>query len=398
MKKKTIFIISQKLNGGGAERVASNLSQELSENDNYKVYLVLFDGSNQTYPSGAEIIDMRLKPQNGLIGKGILFLRRIISLRSLKKKYKPDISISLLTSPNIINVLSKVNDKIVISLRCYLSADSIRSKLKRKMINFTCKHADITVSLSELVKYDLIDNFGAPSDKVKTIYNTCDAKKLIELSDQEGVEIPDYRYVVTMGRLMRQKGQWHLIKAFKMIHDSMPDLHLVILGEGELEDGLLKLIESLGMENYVHLFGYIKSPHNIIKNSEAFVFTSLFEGLGNVLLEAMACGVPVVSADCPAGPREILSGDSDKESLMKQIKSVEFAEYGILTPPFPSDEIPNFDSIDITDEEHIFAEAVITLLKNQKMIDLYRQKSLERIKLFSKESIMYQWNQLIENL
>lgn len=397
MKKKTIFIISQKLNGGGAERVASNLSQELSENDNYKVYLVLFDGSNQTYPSGAEIIDMRLKPQSGLIGKGILFLRRIISLKSLKKKYKPDISISLLTSPNIINVLSRVNDKIVVSIRNHLSK-SETGRLQKKIINFTCKHADITVSLSELVKYDLIDNFGAPSDKVKTIYNTCDAKKLIELSDQEGVEIPGYRYVVTMGRLMRQKGQWHLIKAFKMIHKEMPDLHLVILGEGELENGLLKLAEGLNIGNYVHLFGYVKNPHNIIRNSEAFLFTSLFEGLGNVILEAMACGVPVVSADCQAGPREILSEDKDKESLSKKINEAEFAEYGILTPAFPSDEDPNFECVEITNEERIFAQTVITLLENYDITDHYRRKSLERIKVFSKESIMAQWNELIEKL
>lgn len=397
MKKKTIFIISQKLNGGGAERVASNLSQELSENDNYKVYLVLFDGSNQTYPSGAEIIDMQLKPQNGFVKKAILLLRRIITLRSLKKKYRPDISISLLTSPNIINVLSKINDKVVVSVRNYMSK-SEGSGLQRKIVEFTCKRADMTVSLSELVRYDLMDNFGVKEDKVQTIYNTCDAKKLIALSDQEGLDHPNYRYVVTMGRLMRQKGQWHLIKAFKMIHDSMPDLHLVILGEGELENGLLKLAESLDIKNYVHFFGYVKNPHNIIRHSEAFLFTSLFEGLGNVILEAMACGVPVVSADCQAGPREILSEDKDKESLSQKINEAEFAEYGILTPAFPSDEDPNFECVEITNEERIFAQAVITLLENYDITDHYRRKSLERIKVFSKESIMAQWNELIEKL
>lgn len=395
--KKNIFIISQKLTGGGAERVASNLSQELVKNPEYNVYLVLFDGQNQSYPSGAEIIDMKLGPQKSIFGKSAVLFRRICKLRKLKKQYNADVSISLLSSPNFINVLSKCNDAVIVSIRNLISR-SAESSTEKKIVSYSSKKADMTVSLSELVRLDMIENFGTPEDKIVTIYNTVDADKLIKLSEESKVKIPDYPYVVTMGRMMRQKGQWHLINAFRRVHEVCPDLHLVILGEGELESGLKRLTHKQGLDDVVNFMGFVKNPHRIISGAKAFVFSSLFEGLGNVLLEGMACGVPVISTDCAAGPREILSKCTSKADLKKVADGVEYAEYGILTTPFNADDRPCFDVCKELKPERDLAEAIINIYSDSKSASHYRQMSSERIKFFSAKTIMSQWEKLIDKL
>ncbi len=392
---KKIFIISQKLTGGGAERVASNLSYELTQNQYYKVYLVLFDGQNSTYPSGAEIIDMGLGPQSNAIGKISIFFRRVMKLRKLKKQYRPDVSISLLSAPNLINVLSKYGDKVIVSIRNFISR-SANSTIEKYFVRYSSKKADITVCLSKLVELDMIDNFGAPEDRIVTIYNTVDADRLMKLSAEPEYRVPKQPYVVTMGRLMRQKGQWHLINAFKRVHEICPELRLVILGEGELEDGLKKLAKDCGIESTVEFMGFVKNPHRIIKGAEAFVFSSLFEGLGNVLLEALACKVPVVSTDCAAGPREILSLCETKADLNKVTNGVEFAEYGILTMPFNVDDEPFFKSQELTKAERYLAEAIIRIYSNKTIAANYRAKSTERIAFFSKEKIIAEWKKVID--
>lgn len=394
---KKIFIISQSLNTGGAERVASNLSLELSKNLNYKVYLVLFDGNNQTYPAGCEVIDMQLPPKNNKLLKIINFFKRIKKLKKLKKQYEVDVSISLLNSPNIINVLSKYKDKTIVSVRNLM----IKSKLGlfgKLSLKYSSKKADKVVSLSELVKIDLVNNYNIKEDKIITIYNSCDKEKLLENSKKDDVKIPKYEYVVNVGRLSNQKGQWHLIKAFKLIHKEFPNLKLVILGEGSYRKRLEQLICDLNLEDSIYLYGYVKSPHIIIQNAKLFLFTSLYEGLGNVLLEAIACETPVISVDCPAGPKEILKKITNFKELNIPVKDIEYSDYGILTPPFDSNIDYEGANKELNQEEILFASAVIEVLKNSELIDKYKKICKKRIKDFSVEIINNQWINLIDSL
>lgn len=395
--KKVVFIISQSLSGGGAERVASNLSLEFAKNPDYKTYLVLFDGNGQAYPNGVDIINLNLGPCSGAINKIAVFFRRIIRIHSLKKKYNVDISISLLSIPNLVNVLSRAKDSTIVSVRNLISK-SARSKFEKLCVRFSSKRADKTVALSELVRIDLIDNFNIPANKVVTIYNTCDAGELLRLTESSNVDVPAFPYIVTMGRLMRQKGQWHLINAFKRIHQQNNSLHLVILGKGELEISLKKLAQECGISEYVHFLGYVVNPHLIIKNAQIFVFPSLFEGLGNVLLEAMACGVPVISMDCQAGPKEIISKQNKKEELTKTVAETTYSDYGVLIPPFDAGDEPFDTSRDLSQEEIYLADAVLELSKNHEKLDFYKQQSGRRIKDFSPCSIMNQWYQLLNEI
>lgn len=393
--RKTVFIVSQSLGGGGAERMASNLSLEFAKKADFETYLVLFDGSNQTYPGGVQIIDMHLGPCSGKINKIKTFFKRIVALRTLKKRYKVSVCISLLSIPNLVNILSRVDEYTIVSVRNLISK-SARSKFEKFIVKYCSRKADKTVSLSELVKLDLVDNFSIPENKIITIYNPCDANKLLELSQDSQCSIPSYPYVVTMGRLMRQKGQWHLINAFKRVHEKNPDLHLVILGQGELKESLERLVDDCGLRGFVHLLGYVVSPHLIVKSAKAFIFPSLFEGLGNVLLEAMACEVPVISMDCPAGPKEVLSNVTNSNQLKTFVEDICYAEYGVLVPPFNASDMPFEQSRDLSSQEYLLADAILSISGDNGLNQHYRKQSALRASNFSPEKIMKQWYSLFE--
>lgn len=387
---KNIAIIITKLNGGGAERCASNLSIELSKK--YDVKLIVFDASNITYPHGGELINLNVCNSNGMISKFINVIKRVKKVRMIKKKYNIDCTISLLDGPNIVNVLSACGDKTIVSVRNMLSHEPM-STFRKNLVKYTSVHSDVTVSLSEMVKYDLVNYFNIPKEKIITIYNHCDAQLLRNLCEDNPVEINlDSNKVnfVTMGRLDKQKGQWHLIRAFQNVVKTIPNAHLYIMGEGELEQQLKNLISELHLEDSITMTGYIKNPHGIYKHCEAFLFPSLFEGLGNVLLEALAFNMPIISSDCDAGPREILAPNTN---LLTKASNMELAEYGVLVPVCDG---THFNAIDpLTVQEECLANAIIYLYTHPAIRENYVKKAAARIADFDKDTIISAWNKIV---
>lgn len=387
--KKNIAIIITKLNGGGAERCASNLSVELSKH--YNVFLITFDAANVAYPYGGKLIDLNIPKSNGGIKRYIGVLKRTLMLRKIKKENLIDVSISLLEGPNLVNVLSKRRDKTIVSIRNCMSKQC-GGRFANAIIKFASKKADLTVSLSEMVKADMVENYAIPSSKIITIYNHVDNELLKKQKSDSSFVLPKgKKFIVNMGRLHHQKGQWHLIRVFKYIADRCPDLNLLILGEGELRQQLEKLVHDLQLTDRVFMPGYIKSPHAYFSKCEMFVFSSLYEGLGNVLLEAEAFGLPIISTDCVAGPREILAPNTN---LNSSAKSIEYQEYGILVPVDEKTEINAKASL--STEEIAMADAIYELHNNDKLRNEYVQKSLIGVKRFSKDKIINDWVKVIE--
>lgn len=387
-----IAIIITKLNGGGAERCASNLSIELSKK--YKVFLIVFDGSNITYPYKGKLINLSITDSSNIVSRSVNVIRRVYKLRKLKKKYNIKCSISLLDGPNIVNVLSKRKDKIIISVRNRLSRENM-GRIRRALIKFCSKKANVTVALSKMVKKDLIDEFNIDGKKIVTIYNHCDPALLHKLAAE--TTKPNYIndenvYITTMGRLNYQKGQWHLIRAFSKVVNEIENAYLIIIGAGELEERLKKLAKDLNVESHIIFTGYIKNPHKILEYSEMFVFPSLYEGLGNVLLEALAFNKAIISTDCVAGPREILAPNTSLETVATEISK---EKYGILIPPLDDKHFNSEEDLDIN--ERNLAKAIVELHKNELLRHSYEENARERIADFSKENIMYQWIKCIEN-
>ena len=387
-----IAIIITKLNGGGAERTASNLSIELSKK--YNVYLIVFDGANIAYPYRGTLIDLSIPDSRTTVRRIINEFKRIHAVKKVKKKNKIKCSISLLDGPNIVNVLSRRKEKVIVSVRNRLSGENM-SKFRRKLIRMCSQKADLTVALSKMVKKDLIQEFGIDGKKIKTIYNHCDSELLHALAEKEHKPsfIQDGKvYITTMGRLNYQKGQWHLIRAFKGVIEAIPNACLVIIGEGELRKRLEKLTADLDLSDHVVFTGYLKAPHCILQYSEMFVFSSLFEGLGNVLLEALAFNKPIVSTDCVAGPREILAPNTPLDTIAVEMSK---EEYGILVPAMGGDHFNAEDPLD--DNEKYLQNAIIEMHMNEALRHMYEEAASRRIKDFSKEYVTRIWEQCIEN-
>lgn len=392
---KNIAIIIQKLQGGGAERAAANLSRELSEYFNVK--LIVFDASDRVYEYGGELIDLSLAPNKTLIGKMLNIFKRVYKVKKIKRKYKIDCSISFMEGANIVNVFSRHKDKVIISERNLISffENTLFSKIKVKL---TACLADKIVSLSEVVRLDLIENFNIAEDKIVTIYNSCYKERLLGTSKKTEEIVKsinkDNKYIITAGRLTYQKAQWHLIKAFKIVNENIPNSKLLILGDGELKRDLLDLVNNLGLNDSVEFLGYVKNPHRIIEKCNIFTFSSIVEGLGNVLLEALAFNKVIVSTDCDAGPREILAPNTP---IRKKTEEIEMAKYGILVPTFEKDYFDK-NNLNINEKERIMATALINSLKDDELIKRYELAASIRIKDFEPINITKNWIELIEGL
>ena len=165
------------------------------------------------------------------------------------------------------------------------------------------------VAISNGVRKDILEFTRISADKISTIYNPVITPELDKLKR----EIPDHPWlgdggppcVLSVGRLQDQKDYMTLLRAFHILEKNR-NLRLIILGEGNRRRQLEERIRSLNLEDKVSLPGWTANPFAFMSRAALFVLSSKFEGLGNVLIEALACGCPCVSTDCPSGPSEIL--------------------------------------------------------------------------------------------
>lgn len=382
-----IGLLITKLNGGGAERTAANLSSLFDEYGE-EVYLITFDGSNITYPYKGKLIDLSLGINKNVFDAIKKNIKRIIKVKKIKKKYNLDVCISFLDTPNLVNVLSGGKCKKIVSIRNYLSLEK-PSFIRKQLIRFSSIRADKTVCISKNVEYDMRNFFKIKEKKLCTIYNPVDIKSLLTIEEDYTFdkEFSDYFNIVTMGRLTYQKGQWNLIYAIKDIVVQYPKVRLYILGDGELKNELEELVKKLELEEHVFFLGFISNAHKFLRQCDLFVLTSLFEGLGNVLLEAMALGLPVISTDCKSGPREIIAPNSNIKSVCENI---DVERFGILVKQFSKEK-------NIVDNDSLvyIKQAIEMFYLDKKLREKYTAKSKMRANDFSKEKVYNEWMKLL---
>src|SRR5690606_12307266 len=150
-----------------------------------------------------------------------------------------------------------------------------------------------------------------PRNRIRVVYNPVFTEMLLQKA-KEPIDHPWLQpgqppVILGVGRLAWEKDFPTLIKAFAKVKAQM-NCRLIILGEGNLRKELEFLIESLGLEESVQLPGFVENPFAWMSRASLFVLSSVSEGLPNALIQAMACGTPVVSTNCPSGPNEIMEG------------------------------------------------------------------------------------------
>lgn len=389
-----VAIIVPSLSGGGAERVVSNLSFNL--NESFEIYLIVYDNYKIAYPYKGELLCTHTKAAAGIPGKAAIFFKRLYLIAKIKRKYGIKTAISFLKGPNIINILTKREEKVVVSVRNHLTKNlnGFYGRIYKLLIKALYNRADLIVAVSKAIRNDLVDNFNIQGNRIKVIYNPYDVKQITKLAAQavepEIEKLFSFPVIINVGRLKEQKGQWHLIRAFTRVKEAIPEAKLILVGRGELEDYLKQLVLQYGLQKDIYFLGFTANPFKYLSKSAIFVLSSLYEGFPNALAEAMACGLPVISTDCRSGPREILAPASNEE---KETRDIEYGEYGILVPVFDGKKYGKEDCLTV--EELMLAESIVKLYEDKSTYEQYRKLSLERIKDFELERIIPEYESIL---
>jgi glycosyltransferase involved in cell wall biosynthesis len=300
--------------GGGAERTMINLANTLPA-EGWTVRLVVGRAQGaaaQWVAPHTDVTDLRAQRSR----------QAVFRLRSLVKAWRPDVVFSTLIDGNLAAVAATRGlwrpPAVVVR---ETNSHKVRGDLPPWLIKaagWAYRQADHMIALSTGVGSEMQESYQLPVNSISVIANPVDVGTLRNRAGQalrepppwldtvytgDPMAVDDRRPVVLgMGRLHRQKGFERLIDAIALLPDPRP--RLILLGTGPLHDELRDQAQALGVD--LMLPGFIADPVPWLAHASAFVLSSHWEGFGHVLVEGMACGVPVVSFDCPYGPRDII--------------------------------------------------------------------------------------------
>lgn len=409
MSKRKLMLISPMLHQGGFERVCVTTARLLQPY--FDVTIVIFDSANIAYDvEGLSIIDIQMGVRKGKLQKILNIIRRSRKVRKLKKEMQPEIAYSFGPTANMVNAFSKTGkEKVWLGLRNYTDVEE-ETKMRllvKKADLIVCCSRDIeksvkikykfnnTAVLYNLYDVDTIRKEAAASDPPLPFAE--ELKEAGRLQQEPG----QLRYLVSMGRDDPMKGFWHMIKAFKLVHDQIPEARLILMGAGTFQK-YKTLAEHLKITDAIYFAGMRKDPYALLKYGEVYLLTSANEGFPNALVEAMTLSLAPVSTNCLTGPAEILIRNGDTASLNDQFAekqkeketSVIYGDYGIVVPEMQKEE--NLDPADITEEERNLADTVIRLLQDEKLLQSYRQAAARRAGDFTYEKYLEQFLKLAE--
>lgn len=312
--KMRLTLVIPSLYSGGAERVLSIMANYWATKG-WKITLLTFFGNQPPFyhlDSRINYIPLHIaRDSSNLIAAVKNNLYRIYKLRLAITASNPDIVISFMSEANVTTLLATrgLNVSVLVSERnnpeIRLSKSSIWLKLRQMTYPFAER---VIVQTQRALNY-FASNLQ-PSICVipnPVLLPTNKSSKPQELFNK----LPGQKLLITVGRLESQKGFDLLLQAFANLKDYFPEWQLIILGEGILHLYLKDLCHQLQLNSRVYFLGRVKNIYEFLQEADIYVMSSRFEGFPNALCEAMASGLPVISTDCPNGPREIIRDGID---------------------------------------------------------------------------------------
>lgn len=296
-----------RLASGGVEKMRIVLAKELTSRG-FDVDFVLCKAEGEyldQVPETVRIIDLGAPRTR----------QSLIPLIGYLNSVSPEYLISSLGPQNIVSVLAKrlsrARTRVFVTQHNALTLQSkTKSTIQQRLVPIgyrgALRLADGVIAVSHGIAADMSRATGFPLEKVEVIHNPAYIDfESIQPGQLEGLAL-ERPFILSIGRLVHQKGFDDLLRAFAEVHAKRPELNLLILGNGPLEADLRALAHELNISNHVHLIGFRPNPIDYMKRASLFVMSSRHEGFGNVLVEALSAGVPVVSTNCDYGPSEIL--------------------------------------------------------------------------------------------
>jgi glycosyltransferase involved in cell wall biosynthesis len=337
------------LGGGGAEMHLLRIINHLDpQKFRFSLALSRSGGSYESnLPKYVKLHFLNTGKTNSSVIRNI---RSIAPLRQLIQDQKPNILCSIMDHANVVAVLAAstlpTRPKVILCVQNPPTVEHqpywhITNLLTLSLIPRLYPQADQIIALSQGVAEDLMTLCPHISNQLDVIYNAGWDSRVLSGAEESihQEDLPaNVPLIVACGRLTDQKGFPYLIDALAQVRQVIP-VHLWIIGEGKQRGMLEKQIQQLGLNDCVRLLGFQSNPYKYMAAADIFVLSSLYEGFGNVIVEAMACGTPVIATDCPYGPGEIIENGVN----------------GILVPP------ANVEAI---------AEAVIRLLTTDSELKL----------------------------
>ncbi len=366
MNKKQITFLIPSMRGGGAEKVTMLLGNELVARG-WEVDLLIsrVEGPNfELLNPKINIVELPYKSA---------FSKNLFQIRSYLTTKRPHFFYCSMDRVNAIGALAHrlagSNSKLVLSehsnVEQILSSYSGSKFFFLNLLQLAYKRADHIVCVSEGVKQSILNLSNVEEKKLSVIYNPIES--FLTAENRYTPKNREIFHLVTAGRLSPQKNQTVLIQAFnKLVNQTDKKLTLTILGEGKMRQQLEQQIDGLGLQEKVFLPGYVDLKENF-KDKDLFVLSSDLEGFGNVIVEALSVGLPVVSTDCESGPAEILN----------------HGELGALVPTNSPDEL---------------AQAIMLEIESRSEIEEKINKRIQRAKDFSVSKIVDQYEELFFTL
>jgi glycosyltransferase involved in cell wall biosynthesis len=375
--RKVLFFCYD-LKDGGSPQVLSGILTHLNRNEFDPVLVTYSDARVFPIPEGTTEHILHVQGGGSLIRKLKANLTAVIRLRRVLRLEKPEIAVGMggMTNWGLILAAGLARARMAVIIGEHGAGaleyrkDRVTSYVIGLLNRFLYPFADRIVAISGGVREYLVRDRKIPEEKIVTIYNPVDIGRIQKLS-QEQADDPwlsnrDKPVVLWVGRIAAVKGLEYLIGAFERVLTEI-DARLIIVGEGSEESTIRELVRRKGLQENVRFAGFQSNPYRYMSRSSVFAFPSLSEGFGMVLVEAMTCSLPVVSADCVAGPNEILQN----------------GKCGILVP---------------VGDEGALAQAIVTMLTNTELRERLISEALRRVADFEPAKVVASYEQLFHEV
>lgn len=308
-----LAFVTTNLRGGGAEKAVVKLASALSARG-HEVHLLLLENVIEHPVEGSFQVHALSRPgksvPKGYLGKRLAAWRLARLYRGLERDASFDMTVATLPFADEVVALARL-PRVWHRIANTLSAEvaALQQQNPRKAARRLARYRGLyegrnLIAVSEGVAADLREHLQLRRANIVRIYNLYDVAGIRRLAEASEAEIPQQAYVLHVGRFVRQKRHDLLFAAFQTLP---PSFKLVLLTHpsAALDDMLI----AAGIKGRTIVAGFRENPYPWMRHATLLVLCSDHEGLPNVLIESMICGTPVVSTDCPSGPREILDGD-----------------------------------------------------------------------------------------